>query len=182
MTENTEVIAAAASVPSAPAPKPTETPSDGIGGKVRRNVITGVVVLFAILIGLFLIALVLSLFFGEGFGDAVRVIRDLVIILLALEGALIVLALAILVLQVARLVNLLQSEVKPFIENTQSTLATVRGTVEFMSENVTEPLVKASGFFASVSSFVAAGFGLRGAVKKARTENRAAREAGGENA
>ncbi|MBK8025920.1 MAG: hypothetical protein IPK19_32185 [Chloroflexi bacterium] len=135
--------------------------------KLRRNIILGIVGLFAILIVLFIIALVLSIAGGESFAEAVRVIRDLVIIFLVLEGVLIILALAILILQVARLVNLLQTEVKPMIDSTQSTLSTVRGTVEFMSENVTQPIVRAGGFLAGLSVLLSNLFGIRRAMTRA---------------
>ncbi len=140
-------------------------------------VVIGVVVLFGILILLFILALVFSLIGGDSFATVVRVIRDLVIIFLALEGALIVLALAILILQIARLVNLLQSEVKPILDNTQSTLTTLRGTVEFMSENLTQPIVKASGFFASITTLTSSAFGLRRALKRAEQDRRAIEKA-----
>lgn len=140
--------------------------------RLRRMIIIGAVALFGILILLFVIALVLSLVGGDSFAGFVRVIRDLVIIFLALEGVLIILALAILILQVARLVSLVQTEVKPMLDNTQATISTVRGTVEFMSENLTEPVVRASGFLAGSSVLLRDIFGIRGALKRARKEEK----------
>ncbi|MDZ4765219.1 MAG: hypothetical protein SGI73_11770 [Chloroflexota bacterium] len=145
---------------------PAEAPSSG-GWSLRRILIVAVGGLFGVFALLFIVALLLSgVSDVEGIGSVVRLARDLVIIFLALEGALIVLALAVLILQIARLVNLIQTEVKPILENTQETLKTARGTVEFMSGNITQPLVRAGGFFAALSVMLNSVFGLRRAVKK----------------
>ena len=87
------------------------------------------------------------------------------LIFLALEGILIVLALAVLIVQVARLINLLQNEVKPVLKNTQETLNTARGTVEFVSDTVTRPVVQASAFFAGASVMTRNLLGIRRALK-----------------
>lgn len=156
---------------------PLTTPSGGTSesssaNRLRRTVIIGAVALFGLLILLFVIALVLSIVGGDSFAGVIRVIRDLVIIFLALEGVLIILALAILILQVARLVSLVQTEVKPMLDNTQATISTVRGTVEFMSENLTEPVVRAGGFLAASSVLLRDIFGIRHALKRARNEDK----------
>jgi hypothetical protein len=155
-------------------PVPAEDTGNESGSRLRRTVLIGIVALFGGLILLFLLALVFSLVGGENFAGVVRTIRDLVIIFLALEGALILLALAILVLQIARLVNLLQAEVKPLLENTQATLNTMRGTVEFISENVSQPIARTSGFVAGVTSLLSAGLGLRRALKRAQADQKVA--------
>ncbi|MBL8134339.1 MAG: hypothetical protein JNL42_20930 [Anaerolineae bacterium] len=139
-------------------------------GKLRRNVILGMAGLVAVLTVLFIAMLLLSIVGGESFAGAVRTIRDLVIIFLVLEGILIILALTILVLQVSRLVNLLQTEVKPMLDTTQSTLSTVRGTVDFMSENLTQPIVRASGFLTGFSVLTSNLFGIRRALRHANGE------------
>lgn len=156
---------------------PLTTPPGGASSspaadRMRRVVIIGAVALFGLLILLFVIALVLSIVGGDSFAGIIRVIRDLVIIFLALEGVLIILALAILILQIARLVSLVQTEVKPMLDNTQATISTVRGTVEFMSENLTEPVVRASGFLAGTSVLLSNIFGIRRAVKRARSDEK----------
>lgn len=100
----------------------------------------------------------------------IQIIRDIVIIILALQGIVIVVALAVLILQVARLINLLQNEVIPILENTKDTLNTARGTVEFVSNNVTEPLVRASGFAAGVRVLVSEMGGIRRAIRREQSE------------
>ncbi len=100
----------------------------------------------------------------------IQIIRDIVIIILALQGIVILVALAVLILQVARLINLLQNEVIPILENTKDTLNTAKGTVEFVSGNVTEPLLRASGFAAGLRVLVSEMGGIRRAIRREQAE------------
>lgn len=106
------------------------------------------------LVGLILlvlvIAIVAALTDAARFGPLIEIIRDIVIILLALEGILIILALTILIAQIARLVNLLQNELKPILENTQETVKHARGTAEFVGKNLSDPVIKANAFLSGV--------------------------------
>lgn len=150
---------------------PAAASADGRGGfDVKRIVLIASAVLIGLLVLLLVLAVGLTLATGGDFAVTIRIIRDLVIILLALEGVLIILSVAILALQVARLVNLLQTEVKPILENTQDTVKTAQGTVQFMTENLTEPVIRAGGFFAGASVLVSNLFGIRRAVR--HTEER----------
>jgi len=71
-------------------------------------------------------------------------IRDIAIIFVALEILILNALLIVLVWQVWRLVKMIQTEVKPIIHDTQETVGTVRGTADFVSTNVVEPVVKTS--------------------------------------
>lgn len=145
------------------------------GMDIRRIVLIASAVLIGLILLLFVIALVLTLVTGGDFAEIIRTIRDLVIIFMALEGILIVLGLAVLTLQVAQLVNLLQTEVKPILENTQETVKTAQGTVEFMSNNLAEPVIRANGFLAGASVMIGSLFGIRRALR--RTEEQRELEA-----
>lgn len=68
--------------------------------------------------------------------------RDVFIIFMALESIVIGLALIILIVQLARLINLLQNEIKPIIDSTNETVSTLRGTTQFLSDNLVEPIFK----------------------------------------
>ena len=72
-------------------------------------------------------------------------IRDIAIIIIAFQSIVIGGLLALLVWQIWRLVKTLQTEIKPIIQDTQTTVSTVRGTATFVSENVVNPVVKTSG-------------------------------------
>jgi heme/copper-type cytochrome/quinol oxidase subunit 2 len=77
-------------------------------------------------------------------------IRDVFIIVVALETLVIGVALIVLIIQLASLINLLQNEVKPILQATTETVNTLRGTAEFLGENVVEPVVKLNGYLAGL--------------------------------
>jgi hypothetical protein len=77
-------------------------------------------------------------------------IRDVFIIIVAIESGVIGVALVVLIVQLAALINLLQNEVKPILIATNETVNTLRGTSEFLSENVVEPVIKLNGYMAGL--------------------------------
>lgn len=77
-------------------------------------------------------------------------IRDIFIIVVALESLVIGVALIVLVIQLASLINLLQNEVRPILKATSDTVNNLRGTAEFLGENVIEPVVKLNGYLAGL--------------------------------
>ena len=82
--------------------------------------------------------------------DQVERIRDVFIIVMALESLLIGAALILLIVQFASLINLLQNEVRPILDSTNDTVNYLRGTAEFLGENVVEPVVKLNGYLAGM--------------------------------
>lgn len=85
--------------------------------------------------------------------DAAR-IRDVFIIFMAVESLLIGLTLVILMVQMARLINLLQNEIKPILDSTNETISTLRGTTEFLSTNLSEPIIKLNEYVAGLSQLL----------------------------
>ena len=77
-------------------------------------------------------------------------IRDVFIIVVALESLVIGVALIVLIIQLASLINLLQNEIRPILNATSETVNTLRGTAEFLGENVVEPVVKLNGYLAGL--------------------------------
>lgn len=77
-------------------------------------------------------------------------IRDVFIIVVALESLIIGVALIVLIVQLASLINLLQNEVRPILNATNETVNTLRGTAEFLGENVVEPVIKLNGYLAGL--------------------------------
>jgi uncharacterized protein YoxC len=77
-------------------------------------------------------------------------IRDIFIIFMALESLVIGVALIILIIQLASLINLLQNEVKPILDATNETVNTLRGTTQFLSENLVEPVMKLNSYLAAL--------------------------------
>lgn len=78
-------------------------------------------------------------------------IRDIFIIVVALESLVIGVALIVLIVQLASLINLLQNEVRPILKATTDTVNNLRGTAEFLGENAVEPIIKLNGYLAGVS-------------------------------
>ena len=71
-------------------------------------------------------------------------IRDIAIIIIAVQSIVIGALIAVLIWQIWRLVKIIQTELKPIIEDTQATVNTVRGTTTFVSDNVVTPVVRAN--------------------------------------
>jgi len=85
--------------------------------------------------------------------DTARV-RDIFIIFMALESLIIGLTLVILIVQLARLINLIQNEIKPIMESTNETVSTLRGTTRFLSDNMVEPVLKLNEYLAGLQQFL----------------------------
>jgi hypothetical protein len=81
-------------------------------------------------------------------------IRDIFIIVVALESLVIGVALIILIIQLASLINLLQNEVRPILTSTSETVNNLRGTVEFLGENAVEPVIKLNGYLAGMNRVI----------------------------
>jgi len=81
-------------------------------------------------------------------------IRDVFIIVVALESLVIGVALIILIIQLASLINLLQNEVRPILSATNETVNNLRGTAEFLGENVVEPVIKLNGYLAGMNRVI----------------------------
>jgi hypothetical protein len=77
-------------------------------------------------------------------------VRDIFIIFMAFESLIIGAALVVLIIQIASLINLLQNEVKPILQSTSETVNTLRGTTEFLSENLVEPVIKLNSYLAGL--------------------------------
>ena len=111
-----------------------------------------------IIIGVFCIVLVaaiiaLAYFFLSPATDTAKW-RDVFIIFMALEFLVIGLTLVILIVQLARLINLLQNEIRPILESTNETVSTLRGTATFLSDNLAQPVVKVNSYVAAARRFL----------------------------
>ncbi len=110
---------------------------------ITATVIAGIVV--------FLALLGVAIFFLLQPATPKDKIRDVFIIVVALESLVIGVALIVLVVQLASLINLLQNEVRPILHATNETVNTLRGTAEFLGENVVEPVIKLNGYLAGLT-------------------------------
>jgi hypothetical protein len=114
----------------------------------RQIIIVGAVLLF-----LLLAAIITAIYFlvrPETPAEQVGRIRDIFLIFMSLESLLIGAALIVLIVQVASLINLLQNEVRPILNATSETVNTLRGTAEFLGENVVQPVIKLNSYLAGL--------------------------------
>jgi hypothetical protein len=73
-------------------------------------------------------------------------VRDLAIVLLAVESLVIGVLLLVLLVQLRKLVQMLREEIKPMLNSANDTVNTVNGTVGFGSNHVVDPIVRGSRF------------------------------------
>jgi hypothetical protein len=126
----------------------------------------GLIALVAVfLIGLISAVLIAIFADPDDAANWIGIIRDMFIIVLAMEGMLMGFALIVLVIQVAALINLLQNEIQPIVDNASETVTTVRGTTQFISENVVEPVLKFSALAAGVGAVARELLRLRSSVR-----------------
>jgi hypothetical protein len=80
----------------------------------------------------------------------VAVLRDAAIVFVAFQTLIIGVLLIILMAQIQSLLVLLRDEIKPMLEAVNETMATVRGTTQFVSHNVVSPMMRWSGYLAGL--------------------------------
>jgi hypothetical protein len=133
-----------------PPPAPQLTPQQLV--ELREQERKQKVIVTSIIAGIVLILILLgvAIFFLLQPATPTDKIRDVFIIVVALESLVIGIALIVLIVQLASLINLLQNEVRPILHATSETVNTLRGTVEFLGEEVIEPVMKLSGYLAGL--------------------------------
>jgi hypothetical protein len=133
---------------SLPAPQePSAAPADNDSSKKVIWIAVGVLVLILLLVG-GIVALALA---PE---ETTARVRDIFIIFMALESLVLGAGLVILIVQVATLINMLQHEIKPIIESTNDTVNNLRGTTQFLSNNLVEPVMKMNEYLAGLKKFL----------------------------
>jgi hypothetical protein len=143
MEENT-------TVPTLPPPSQEGKGTNVVDGQKSRTgpilIVVGVVVLVLIIVAVVLLI--------TADNNTTARVRDVFIIFMALESIVIGAALIILIVQLATLINLLQNELKPIIMSTNETVNTLRGTVVFISNNVSEPIIQLNAALAGFKQFI----------------------------
>lgn len=132
-------------VPPAETESETAIRARKIARRQRMTLIA--VVLFGVLL---LSGIVLAIIGLLQPGAPTERIRDIFIIFMALESLIIGIALIVLIVQVASLINLMQNEVKPILEATNETVNTLRGTTAFLSESLVEPVIKLNSYLSGL--------------------------------
>ena len=126
-------------------------PKTASQGQDKKYLIISIVVIVVILA---LIVLATIFLVNPANSDITEQIRDVFIIFMALESLVIGIALVVLIVQLSTLINLLQNEIRPIINSTNETVNTVKGTAQFLSENLAEPVIKINEFAAKIKRLV----------------------------
>jgi hypothetical protein len=127
----------------------------------QKRAVIGVVIAFIILLVLIIAT---TIYLLQPTTNTAK-IRDVFIIFMALQSILTGMTLVILMIQLARLTNLLQNEIKPILDSTNETMNNLRGTTNFLSDNLVEPVIKLNEYTAGLSQFMQA-LGLSRKPKK----------------
>lgn len=77
-------------------------------------------------------------------------VRDIAIILVAVEILIMNGLLVVLIWQVWRLVKMIKVEMKPVIKDSQETVGTIKGSAEFVSTSFISPLITTSSRLAGI--------------------------------
>lgn len=128
--------------PTVPQTQDNKKETEGSNQRATIIAVIAVIVLLALI--------VLAVFGLTRNAQVTENIRDIFLIFLALESFIIGAALVVLVIQLASLINLLQNEIKPILDATNETIATLRGTTEFLSDNLVDPVVKLNSYLAGL--------------------------------
>lgn len=128
--------------PPAPLPEPTSSERSAENRRATGIIIGVVVVLLLIIGGIVLLALAPE--------STTAKVRDIFIIVMALESLVLGVAVIVLIIQVATLINLLQNEIKPILDSTNETVNHLRGTTQFLSNNLVEPVMKLNEYLAGL--------------------------------
>ena len=123
-------------------PSPEDIEREKQMKRTMAGVIVGAIIFLAILVG--------GIIYLLQPASPTDKIRDIFIIVVALESLIIGVALVVLIVQLASLINLLQNEVRPILKATNDTVNNLRGTAEFLGENVVEPVIKLNGYLAGL--------------------------------
>lgn len=132
-----------------PTPVPLPTSQNVDKETERRNRQTAITVGIAAFIALAL--LILAVYGLTRDAGVTQNIRDILIIFMSIVSLVIGAAMVILIIQLASLINLLNNEIKPILDATNETIATLRGTTQFLSENLVEPVVKMNSYLAGLT-------------------------------
>ncbi len=128
--------------------KDEDLAEDVPAGKPRRNFLG---IFLIILVVLFFIGLiVLGILYLTSHPDQAETIRDVFVILLALESLVVGVALVILIIQIASLINLINNDIKPVVDDTRATINIVKGTSTFIGDQLVRPVIKLNSYMAGL--------------------------------
>ena len=104
-----------------------------------------------IIIVLLVLAALIWLFIWLG-PETTGMIRDIMLIIFALESVITVAAITVLCVNTAKLVNFLKYQVEPILSTTGKTVKKLSGTVSFLCDNAVEPTLEAASTLSGIKN------------------------------
>lgn len=86
-------------------------------------------------------------------------IRDVAIIIVAIETIVIGIVLTLTLLQLRSLTKLLQEEIAPMLDSAEQTVNVVKGTADFVGDSVVRPVIKVTSWGSAAKRAVQLIFG-----------------------
>ena len=134
-----------------PLTEPIPDPGQKLESKSKKTLPVLLIIAVILVVALLITG---AVFLLRSSGDTTARVRDVFIIIMALESLVIGIALVVLIIQLAVLINLLNNEVRPIIKSTNDTVNTLKGTVHFLGDNLTEPVIKLNETLAGFRKFI----------------------------
>lgn len=131
----------------------------GLSGRLFGTSFVGQVVRATLLpiviyIVLFVLAVWRAIADPSGSAEYFEYLRNLTEIMLSITLIVIFIGLGVLIVQIARFVNLLRSEIKPITRDTRAAIQNVRTTSAFVKKQAADPIIRTSSFMAGFLTFL----------------------------
>ena len=137
-------------IPELPPPLPDSEISAEVNAQQKK--ITIIIILVAV--ALLLITIVSFVLLMNANARSVAQLRDVLIIFLAIQSLFMGFVLVVLIIQLSRLINLLNNEIRPILESTNETVSNLRGTTTFLSNNLVEPVIRLNEYLAGLTKLL----------------------------
>jgi len=121
-----------------------------VNERERKNFQIALIVILVVVVVL-LAVMCYFLFISPG---PTATIRDIAIIVLALESIVVLLLLGVVIGMLWWLIQTLERKITPILDSTSETVNTVRGTATFVSDTVVSPIIKVISYASGVKSAV----------------------------
>jgi hypothetical protein len=146
--------------------RPVTTPDEAAAADKPKSKMTRYMMLAfgipaVVIIILLIIAIVGAFADSAGVANFFSILRDFFIVVLALQGILISVALVILVSQLATMISLFSNMTEPIVEELEATVHTVKGTAQFVGKNVVTPAISVLSVAAGVWAFLTSVLNIR---------------------
>lgn len=146
---------------SAPPPPKSSDESLNWSFLIRRVSIS----IALVTLGIFLIGLYLAFSNAPVNAPRIQVIREVLTTILLLLSFVVTTSLALLILQIIRLVSTIRHETKPILDTTRDTVVEAKGSVEFVGKHVSEPIIRFTAWSSGLWLLIRDLGGIRRAIQ-----------------